>query len=919
MTSKLETSYSGMFLDTKLKTVLDNLNKELIETRLSTKEDISALFNKVLREYYVNLHKSIFQYKEINKGNDPDLDKLNNDIFAIYNDLRILYSSMKRVRNLLGSNYNGLSGLSLKIKSDIGKISSNLIDYRIQNTNKFEPSFQDSFFNLSKVEVNEGKYTKAKAFVDTFNSNVVLPLDKEAENIKVKRVQIGQDSVGTSGNNQELNSIARDNIKLAVDGSIDTWFEFEQVGSSELELPTVLNIRMEFEEEAFFNLLDVSSVQFPNGSYPAIMDIRGSTDGSTFFDLKSLYLGEVANDSIGNSIIQLGENPNNPNDGNLLYFIPRKIKFLVIKFIEDSSYFIKTSSGIKYRRAIGIKELKPKSQKFKNEGQFITTNFLSNTEISKIALFTKEYFPSNFTSTFNYFISVDDGQNWKEISPSQRIKDKIPEILSFNIDYLEGSTKTDFPVASVKLKTDFKIEENADATTITSSYTQKPKTEFTNLASGSKVINVQEKPFGAVNIYKTNYGSVGKDSFFKLANSSLRELEDRFILQLPIAVFPSESIQVDQEELLIDNYTWTRVESIDSADLATAMVYQFDYLNNIITFNKLIASDRHGKKPSTDILFKLKRENIKIITAEIGHVLKTKLPHDAIKENISIYQVDENPTVIGFKLRNLASVHRLGVEEINSINIITDLNNILDTEKVFINGVIELKDAGDYSIDYKRGVIFTFTVLDGLEEVLIEVSHRKKIPLVFDLNNGILSTTADIIKSNKTFNITTTVDSYVLDLGFKNIEARSVLFTNLPASMTTEVLYENMESEFNAVGTTGKYAIDYAEGILYLQNKTQGLFSGTLVNTNYYAEYNVSYKIPETAYSVIASTKTIEFSDKFVSDFFNSSSNEILSPSLMKIEYTYAQEIKESTSELFPYTTPFIMEYKIITTPKESL
>jgi hypothetical protein len=349
------------------------------------------------------------------------------------------------------------------------------------------------------------------------------------------------------------------------------------------------------------------------------------------------------------------------------------------------------------------------------------------------------------------------------------------------------------------------------------------------------------------------------------------------------------------------------------------MVYEFDYYNNIITFNRTISAAKHGKKPNGDIFFKLKRENAKIVPSETGHSVNTRFAHDAIKENISIYQVSEDDTVMSFKLRNLASVHRLNKEEIKTLTIISDTSSVLQTVKPFINGVVELKNIGDYSIDKKRGVIFTFNPLNSTNEVLVEVTYNEKIPLTFDITNGHLLTTAAITKKNKTFNATLLSQAYIVDIGSRNIEEKSILFTNIPISMTTEVLYKNIDVEFNEAGTTGKYAIDYENGILYLQNKASGLFSGILVNTNYFIEYNITYKIPETFYSIVPAEKKIEFTDKFVSHFFNISANEVLSASLLKVEYSFAEEIKESTSELFPYTTPFIMEYKIITTPKESL
>ena len=919
MANKIETSHSGMFLDTKLRTILNDLNKELIDSRLSTKEDVSSLFNKIIKDYYKNLSKSIFTYRSVASGTDPDITRLNTDNFLIYNDLKILYTSLKNTRDLLGSNYNALSGMILKVKTDIAEASSKLIDYKIQNTNKFAPMFLDSFFNLSKIENDDSKYTKSKAFVDTFNNNLVLPLDKEAAVAKVKRINIAEDSIGISGNNQEVGSIARDNLKLAFDNAIDTWFEFEQVGVQELEAPTILNLKLEFEEEIFFNLLDINVAQMPNGSYPAIFDIKGSQDGSNFFSLKSLFLGTLVKDSLGNEVIQLGEITENPNGGNLLYFSPRKIKHLSIKLTEDSSYFIRSSSGIKYRRAIGIRELKAKSQKFKNEGQLITTNFLSNKELSKIALFTNEYMPSNFKSTFNYFISVDNGLNWEEISPSQKIKEKIPEILNYNIDFVESSKKTDFPITGVKLKAEFSIEEGEENTSITSSYITKKQTEFRNLAPGIKDLTLDRVPFGSVQLYQTNYGSVGKDTYYRMPNSLMKELQDRFVIQLPLDIYPSQSIQINQEQFFIDNYIWNRVDEFTSDHNTNSLVYTFDYTNNIATFYKASNLDRLGKKPSNDIFFKLKRENVALKPAESGTVIQTNFSHDSIKENISIYSISEENSQVGYKLKNLASVHRPMVEEIESISVDTDIDNVLNEEKTFINGVIELSDIGDYSIDKKRGVFYTHTSLTNTQEVLITLNYKKKVPVTFEIINGEIVTTESLKKDNKVFSIDIVTPSYAIDLGFKNIEEKSIIFTELPDEMIQEISFKNLEIEFNQPNTSGKYCIDYKNGVLYLQKKITGKLSGTLVNSNYFAEYNITHKIDETNYTIFTAERRIELSDKFVSDLYNSFNNEFLSPSLLKVQYIYTEDVKESLSELLPYTTPFIREYKILTTPKEIL
>jgi hypothetical protein len=80
MTSKLETSYSGMFLDTKLKTVLDNLNKELIK-HWQTGEYIETTYiynenNEIITEIY---SQGKAEYTYYDDGNIKDIIRYTKD------------------------------------------------------------------------------------------------------------------------------------------------------------------------------------------------------------------------------------------------------------------------------------------------------------------------------------------------------------------------------------------------------------------------------------------------------------------------------------------------------------------------------------------------------------------------------------------------------------------------------------------------------------------------------------------------------------------------------------------------------------------------------------------------------------------------------------------------------------------------
>lgn len=920
MSNRLETSSASNLLSNKINIMLGGLNKDFSNFENKTKEDIITSFNEVVRKFYSTLEQPLFTYRELKEGKEPNIEELNSSFTAGQQDLEIVYEEMASIRKKLASNFNALSAMSARIKSNIAQASSDLLDYNIQNSNRIQPTFFDKFINLSKTESDQKSYNKDKAFVDTKNSRVVLPLDGEADVLKLKRLVIIDDSIGTSGNNQEIGAVARDNLQLLADGNMDTWFEFEQVNKNEITTPTILSVKLEFDEEKIFNLLEVAALAMPNGTYPAISAMRASVDDNVYFDLMPFYLGDFSKDSFGNSVIQLNPDETNPTDENMLYFFPKKIKYLTIKFLEDSSYFIRTPSGIRNRTAIGLKEVKAKAQKFKQEGQFLSSNYISDKELSKIAIITDEILPPNFDSTLDYFVSTDNGKNWDAIGPTQKVGTDKPEVLNYNIDFLEGSKKTEVPVRSVKLKVDLKVETSSDDTTINSSFKNQKKTEFLSINPGTKSIGVGEKPIGPVNIYQVNYGSVGAGSFYKIPTSEIKELTDKIIIQLPLEVFPSNTIKTDQEVLYIENSIWNRVGSLDGSS-ATDTDYEFDYVNNIITLYKLDSSNnREGKKPNGEILFKLERENPMFIKQGDTYSVNTVYKHDGIKEKIKIYKIKELDIVKEVRIKNLSTVHKLGISEIQSIAIVKDLNGKLLDSKPYVNGVLELADAGDYSVDKEKGILYTFSEISSNEEVIIGVTYKEKEDLKFDMKDGTITTKASDYKTeNKTFSFDIVTPTYIIDLGIKNIAKGTIQFTEYPTAFGTEVSYDTVEASFNDLTITSPYAIDYVKGILYSRTPITGKIAGILAAADYFIEYNISRKIPQSAYSVIREDRNIIFNDDYILDYFAERQGSGMATPLFKIEYSFAEDIKESSGELIKYVTLFLNNYKIITTPKDAV
>jgi hypothetical protein len=120
------------------------------------------------------------------------------------------------------------------------------------------------------------------------------------------------------------------------------------------------------------------------------------------------------------------------------------------------------------RWAIGIKDLGVNTYAYTEESKLISKEFISPGEIKRIKLNVKEYIPREFYkdggSKYNwlkYYISIDDGGEWHEISPDNTNREGIKEYFINSIDPEETSKptaknlKTDSSIQRVKLKVDF--------------------------------------------------------------------------------------------------------------------------------------------------------------------------------------------------------------------------------------------------------------------------------------------------------------------------------------------------------------------------------------------------------------------------------------------------------------------------------
>ena len=919
MSNRLQTIASSKLLENKAKILFSDLSKDFSELNLQEKEEILMKYNDTVKKLYSTLASPLLSPVRFREGKPVDIAKINQYLKSAEQDIKTIYEEFASIRFSLANNFNSLNMQTQRVRTGIAQVLSDIADYKAQNKNSGVFTYSDSFNNMDKIEPDSEKYKNEKFYIDNEWQTAMLPLeDPDPEKKRIIRLSINDNSNGVPGNNQEVAALTRDKPNFMNDNNLDTWYEYERVSRTEFSTPLVFEFEIELEKDEIINLIELDLVDFPNGSAPVLTEIETSNDGVLYQDFFQNYIGPKVTDSRNDEVIQLGSRDGNPIDKTRLLFFPKKAKYLRLKLIQDSDFRIRTASGLKNRMAIGIKEIAVKGMKFKNKGEFLSKNFESTKEIGKVLLKTMEYIPTGFTGELKYSISTDKGQKWHEITPTQKVNLDVPEVLNFNLDFIENSIKTERGVTSVKLKAEYKIEPPQSDSLKNTISIQTPKTQFTSISAGTKAIALEEIPVGDVNILNVGFGSVGSQSFYAVPVSFVFDRDEEYLVKLPLEVFKRNLIKKDTEVIYCEDFVWQRVDDL-TAYSGSDRVYEFDYINNHIKFGVVNGTNQYGKRPTEKILIQFKREAP--ILENLGDKARviTRFENDKVKDSFKIYKLSETEFTEVKQLKPRSQVHNLGVKEISTLSVVTDEGINLLAEKDFLNGYVELKILGDYSVDYKNGILYTYSEIADNDTTEVEVTYNKREDVKFKIeDNEVVIDKNDYTTQQREVEVSIS-GSYVIDLGYKNIEKGSIVFNGEYDELGTELPYTGDAREFDDIeDIEGPYSVDYREGVIYFPSKNTGDYLIRFNTTKYFIEYNIASRIPKTDIEIRRKDKLIELSDAYIVKFF-ADSNISSTSGLFKIEYEYSQAVEEAPKDLLPFVTPILDGYELQVIFKEDL
>lgn len=662
------------------------LEQELQNPSLQELEELVVVYLNHLARQQQDLTQPLFQPYQIRPGDWPTPEPYNQNFQASQETIRLLCRWLQNIGDTELSLHNYLLSQYLGLKTQIRRLSSTVADLELfqKDLAAGVRVYGDSFLTADKTDATSRRDYPA-AYLDLQLGAVSLPITSELYQPQVAVVKLNPESNGIPGNNQQLGiTAAYNDLGALTDGRLDTWYEYEAVASSPRSQPLILDLTITLVKETLLNRLRLYLNNLGSTTWPRIKDLQASPDGKNFVSLKS----EVK--SFSPRINPFEVDPLATATGGLLvfYFPPRRVRHLRLVLQQPGYHFIETSSGTRYRYAIGIREIAASGVAYHPLGEFLSQPYQFAHPVRRVMLETEEtLLPTADICRIQHFISPD-GESWQEIQPVSGLDSTIPKVISYEDEHV---TRLIYRAV---------LSRREDETAQAISQYMVDTTEFLPFpASPPYILALNQAPEAdSVSVCLPYAGSAGLDTKLCLGVSD----------GAPNQFFTVPFELTGTEEVWVNKQRWQQVESLVGQG-AEARVYTVNYPTRTITFG----DGTQGLVPPAGFKIYLGLPPERLMVTG-GEVLSAVLRHHTLPrpQDVKIYRVQPPKTVNQELLSRGATILRLthqnlvpGVSPTFSGTALTTFQQ----ECTYIDGSLELVNPGDYSIDYRRGVIYTKT------------------------------------------------------------------------------------------------------------------------------------------------------------------------------------------------------------------
>ena len=689
--------------------LMQSVNRAIQRGDIAFVEEILSAISKAIRDAGSNVYEPVFKIDRAVTGTSPDPDHYNSIFRLIVDDIDVVFKELESTGDIVVANFNRLVDEERAITARMRKIYGKLQDLNLFSSDVVGRATYagDDFGSYDKTEFDERFVGATPAYVDIEQGLVTLPRLLTSSELIVNLMRVNTESNGLPGNNNELSAAAHDDMASIIDNDPDTWWEFEKVGSGPSRDSLILSLTLTLAVESVVNFIRINPNNFGTTNWVKIRTIETSTDDRIYTSIRESIDIEGFNDLLQDEDFTLAPSVSKFAGQGLYSMSPRKVKYIRFVFEQEQGYWIDNTQNTRsYRYAIGLRDITINGINYSNSGIFVSTPHFFSEDVKKIALIEARN-PSKPSelAVIEHYVSVDDGRSWHTIQPSDGEDPDIPKIRGVNDASEDSIDATSSPrdiryKAVLRRESDgFKADSAAVRKQISSTY------DLRQIPAGSPYqMAVAERPVaGSVRIVNPIYGSKGWNSpkiFVGLADGTVDQI---FYLHT--------NVRIDEEFLYVDSQRWTRVTDL------TGKFYSYiiqpdgtDLEGNPAVVIKF-GDNGDGDIPprNSAITLAMPAERV-VVEGQRPHRIDLENISDGDKTAIRMIRWETQEDVVGEIVNQSASVIRLLNSYIEPTVTVVIREPAVPArfilEKTFVDGVSELPDPGDYSIDYTNGIIY---------------------------------------------------------------------------------------------------------------------------------------------------------------------------------------------------------------------
>jgi hypothetical protein len=688
---------------TQLLDLLSQVDNAVQDGTIVAIEQINAAVQAAISKACKDIYAPIFKVNPVAVSTTPDPDAYNAVFNQLISDISTVFSELKYTGDIVVANFNRLVDEEKSILARTKKLYNQLQDLDLfSNTVASRALYvSDDFIDFDNIDFDDRFRENEMCFVDVDQGLITLPYVQATSAIIVSDVKINEISNGVVGNNQQLDVARHGDINEILDSNSDTWFEYEKVHVVATEEPLVLSLTLTLSDEYIINHIRVNPNNFGTSNWVKILSLETSTDDRTYTSIKDNLPVEGFIQIIDEDDFTLSPATSKYSGQGIYTFTPRKARHVRIVLEQSQGYYIDTTDGQRFRYAIGLRDIEVHAIKFQATGSIVSLPFALTEEIRKVSLLAVENpVRASDIASIEHYISVDDGATWHQLQVQTGEDQELPKILTFN-DESEGAITTDVAPLTVRhkaiLKRDsdgFKSDKSAISEIVTST------AELRQLPAGEPFsVNVSQRPVaGSVRIVNPIFGSKGWTSPRLYVGTSDGTPGQTFEVEI--------DIREGEEKLYVDSQLWTSVTTFD-ADYQYIINYEYGEEGlPLIKFGFDYSVPPRGAIISIELPAELA-----VVEGKEPHLIVLENMSDGDKNATEVIRYSPRESIYGERMAQAASRHFLQNQNISDEDTVTFKepagSNVFADEKTFIDGVTELADSGDYSIDYTNGIIYS--------------------------------------------------------------------------------------------------------------------------------------------------------------------------------------------------------------------